>query len=233
METNVEKNSGTATEKPSFFGVITNPAIQFKRIRERPVVWGPLLIVAVMIIVGAVLQSLGTNYIELLKNTANTNGLTAEEIATVAAITKFGALAGSIFGGIAALFIAPLIYWLCVKISGGVTTYKKMLSLGLFVSLISSLGLLINGIVNFTTNANPLYSVTSLAGLINPANGALANVLNTLEIFNIWSYVLLAIGLHKTGGISKKAGWISAIILFVIVVAFSFFAGLINSVAGA
>ncbi|TXF95996.1 YIP1 family protein, partial [Lactobacillus delbrueckii subsp. bulgaricus] len=29
METNVEKNSGTATEKPSLFGVITSPSVQF------------------------------------------------------------------------------------------------------------------------------------------------------------------------------------------------------------
>ncbi|MBL3628958.1 YIP1 family protein, partial [Bacillus sp. RHF6] len=50
---------------------------------------------------------------------------------------------------------------------------------------------------------------------------------------SIWSYVLLAIGLHKTGGISKKAGWISVIVLFGILVAFSFFSGLIKSAAGA
>ncbi|MCY8110811.1 toxin SDP protection protein YknW, partial [Bacillus spizizenii] len=62
METNVEKNSGMATEKPSLFGVITSPSVQFERIRERPAVWGPLLIVAAIIIVGAVLQSLGTDY---------------------------------------------------------------------------------------------------------------------------------------------------------------------------
>ncbi|MDR4434251.1 toxin SDP protection protein YknW [Bacillus tequilensis] len=231
METNVEKNSGTATEKPSLFGVITSPSVQFERIRERPAVWGPLFIVAVIIIVGAVLQSLGTDYSEILKST-DPQGLTAEQMETVGTITKFGAMAGAIFGGIAALFIAPLIYWLCVKISGGVTTYKKMLSLGLFVSLISSFGLLINGIVVFTTNANPLYSVTSLAGIIQ-SDGVLASVLNNFEIFSVWSFVLLAIGLHKTGGISKKAGWISAIVLFGILVAFSFFSGLINSMAGA
>ncbi|MHA6488189.1 toxin SDP protection protein YknW [Bacillus cabrialesii] len=231
METNVEKNSATATEKPSLFGVITNPSVQFERIRERPAVWGPLFIVAAIIIVGAVLQSLGTDYSELMKS-SDTQGLTAEQIETVATITKFGGMAGAIFGGIAALFIAPLIYWLCVKISGGVTTYKKMLSLGLFVSLISSLGLLVNGIVAFTTDTNSLYSMTSLAGII-PSDGALASVLNTFEIFSIWSYVLLAIGLHKTGSISKKAGWISVIVLFGILVAFSFFSGLINSAAGA
>ncbi|WP_350254117.1 toxin SDP protection protein YknW [Bacillus halotolerans] len=231
MEANVEKNGGVSTEKPSLLGVITSPGTQFERIRERPVVWGPLLIVAAIIIVGAVLQGLGTDYSELLKNT-NTNGLTAEQVETLGTITKYTGMIGSILGGIAALFIAPLIYWLCVKISGGVTTYKKMLSLGLFVSLISSLGLLINGIVAFTTDASSLYSMTSLAGII-PSDMPLANVLNTFEIFSIWSYVLLAIGLHKTGGISKKAGWISVIILFVLLVAFSFVSGAINSVAGA
>ncbi|MEC1678595.1 toxin SDP protection protein YknW [Bacillus mojavensis] len=231
MEANVEKNGGVTTEKPSLFGVITSPGIQFERIRERPVVWGPLLIVAAIIIVGAVLQGLGTDYSELLKNT-NTNGLTAEQVETLGTMTKYTGIIGSILGGIAALFIAPLIYWLCVKISGGVTTYKKMLSLGLFVSLISSLGLLVNGIVAFTTDASSLYSMTSLAGIIH-SDMPLASVLNTFEIFSIWSYVLLAIGLHKTGGISKKAGWISVIILFVLLVAFSFISGSISSVAGA
>lgn len=85
---------------------------------------GMLLIVAAIIIVGAVLQSLGTDYSELLKS-QDTQGLSAEQMETVATITKFGGMAGAIIGGIAALFIAPLIYWLCVKISGGVTTYKK------------------------------------------------------------------------------------------------------------
>ncbi|MCY8103694.1 toxin SDP protection protein YknW [Bacillus mojavensis] len=231
MEANVEKNGGVTNEKPSLFGVITSPGIQFERIRERPVVWGPLLIVAAIIIVGAVLQGLGTDYSELLKNT-NTNGLTAEQVETLGTMTKYTGIIGSILGGIAALFIAPLIYWLCVKISGGVTTYKKMLSLGLFVSLISSLGLLVNGIVAFTTDASSLYSMTSLAGIIH-SDMPLASVLNTFEIFSIWSYVLLAIGLHKTGGISKKAGWISVIILFVLLVAFSFISGSISSVAGA
>ncbi len=78
METNVEKNSGTSAEKPSLFGVITSPSVQFERIRERPAVWGPLLIVAAIIIVGAVLQSLGTDYSELLKS-QDTQGLSAEQ----------------------------------------------------------------------------------------------------------------------------------------------------------
>lgn len=79
-----------------------------------------------------------------------------------------------------------------------------MLSLGLFVSLISSLGLLVNGIVAFTTDVNPLYSTTSLAGII-PSDGALASVLNTFEIFSIWSLCIISNRTSQNGRHLQKS----------------------------
>ncbi len=64
------------------------------------------------------------NYEELL-NSSSLDGLTDDQIEMTKTIAKFGSIFGGIFGGIIGLFIVPLIYWLCVKISGGVTTYKK------------------------------------------------------------------------------------------------------------
>ncbi|MCY8512470.1 Yip1 family protein [Bacillus atrophaeus] len=227
METNLEKGHEAQTEKPSLFGVITSPGVQFERMRVKPVIGMPLIIVLAMIIVGTVLQGLGMDYGDLMRE----SGLTGEELEMAQSFAAIGGIIGGIFAGVAMLFIAPLIYWLCVKISGGTTTYKKMLSLTLFISFITSLGLLINGIVLYFTDANSFYSVTSLASLIT-SDQPLTSALSAFEIFSIWGYVLLAIGLQKTGGISKKSAWISVIVLFALMLLYSFITGFFNSQAG-
>ncbi|OAZ59494.1 Membrane protein YknW [Bacillus siamensis] len=229
MEPNLEKNNTAVTEKPSIFGVITSPVVQFKRLREHPVIGLPLLIVIILVAAGSILRGLGMNYEELLTS-SSLDGLTDDQIEMTKTIAKFGSIFGSIFGGIIALFIVPLIYWLCVKISGGVTTYKKMLSLGLFTAFITNIGLVINGLVIYFTDAGSLYPVTSLASVI-PAGDGVSVFLSAIDIFSIWSYILLALGLRYTGGISKKAGWISAIVLFVIMLLVSAVGGLLDSVA--
>ncbi|MFN2746034.1 MULTISPECIES: Yip1 family protein [Bacillus] len=225
METNLEKHAVT---KPSIFGVMTSPGVQFERIREKPSIWGPLFLVLVLTVIGAVLTAFGINYDAVLKET----GLQSADELQIAKSLAIGlAIFGTIIFVLATIFIAPLIYWLCVKISGGETTYPKMLSMTLFMTFISSIGTLINGIFVYATHSSTAYNVTSLASLI-PADQPLVNVLNLFEVFSIWSYVLLAIGLEKAGGISKKAAWISTAVLFGIVLLFSFLSGLLGA-AGA
>ncbi|MEC3612381.1 Yip1 family protein [Bacillus velezensis] len=228
MEPNLEKGNTAVTEKPSIFGVITSPVVQFKRLKEKPVIGIPLLIVIILIAAGSILRGLGMNYEEVL-NSSSLDGLTDDQIEMTKTFAKFGTMFGGIFGGIIALFIVPLIYWLCVKISGGVTTYKKMLSLSLFTAFITNIGLVINGLVTYFTGAGSLYAVTSLASVI-PAGGGVAVFLSAFDIFSIWSYILLALGLRYTGGISKKAAWTSAIVLFVIMLLVSAVGGLLSSV---
>ena len=48
MEPNLEKSNTAVTEKPSIFGVITSPVVQFKRLKEKPVIGIPLLIVIIL-----------------------------------------------------------------------------------------------------------------------------------------------------------------------------------------
>ncbi len=78
-----------------------------------------------------------------------------------------------------------------------------MLSLGLFTAFITNIGLVINGLVIYFTGAGSLYPVTSLASVI-PTGDGVSVFLSAIDIFSIWSYILLALGLRYTGGISKK-----------------------------
>ncbi|MES9687103.1 YIP1 family protein, partial [Bacillus sp. JJ353] len=121
-------------------------------------------------------------------------------------------------------------YWLCVKISGGTTTYRNMLSLNLFIMFISCIGLLINGLFLYFTDSTSLYNVTSLASII-PAEQPLASILNLFEVFSLWGYVLLAVGLEKVGGISKKSAWISVAVLFGILLLFSVASGFFDAMS--
>ena len=44
----VERTTEIKVEKPSLLGTIWSPGEQFERIRERPKVWGPLAIIALL-----------------------------------------------------------------------------------------------------------------------------------------------------------------------------------------
>lgn len=223
MEANLEKNP---VKSPSIFGILTSPGEQFERIKTKPAIWGPLLLVLVLIVVGAVYTAVGTNYDAIFKE----SGLTGEELEIVRPLAVGGAIFGTIFIQIATVFIAPLIYWLCVKISGGTTTYRNMLSLNLFIMFISCIGLLINGLFLYFTDSTSLYNVTSLASIIS-AEQPLASILNIFEVFSLWGYVLLAVGLEKVGGISKKSAWISVAVLFGILLLFSVASGFFDAMS--
>lgn len=47
-ENMIEETSKTTHPKPSLFGLITSPVEQFKRMKQRPVIWGPSVIVLIL-----------------------------------------------------------------------------------------------------------------------------------------------------------------------------------------
>lgn len=50
---------------------------------------------------------------------------------------------------------------------------------------------------------------------------ALFPLLNTIEIFTIWGFVILAFGLQKVAGFGKLASWVIVTIFFVIMILLS------------
>ncbi|ASB52884.1 Membrane protein YknW [Bacillus velezensis] len=99
MEPNLEKSNTAVTEKPSIFGVITSPVVQFKRLKEKPVIGIPLLIVIILIAAGSILRGLGMNYEEVL-NSTSLDGLSDDQIEMTKTIAKFGSMFGGIFGAL-------------------------------------------------------------------------------------------------------------------------------------
>ncbi|MCY9218474.1 Yip1 family protein [Bacillus haynesii] len=214
METHLETEK---VKNPSLLGLITRPGEQFERMREKPAFWFPLVIVLILSVTGGYMVS------EKTPLSADLSEIPDAE-AFQAAMKGVGII-GGIFGFVIAMLISALIYWLIVKIGRGTTNFVHMFSLSVFTYFISAIGQFIGGLVIYYSNIDPTIVVTSLNGII-PADEPLKSVLGVFDIFAIWSLALVALGLQKVGGISKKAAWTGVIILFMISILLALTAGI-------
>ncbi|UPG63090.1 Yip1 family protein [Metabacillus endolithicus] len=179
------------TKKPSLFGMIFQPGEQFERLRERPVIWLPLILLSILGTVIAVLTVLNVDY-----STLPGPAMSAEELE----LTK---MFGIIFGGLGGLFgtsigflvVAAILFGIA-KIAKSSVSFKQMFSLIIFTGFITTIGQLLNQLIIFAIGGDPYVMLTSVNSLIG-ADGVLGAVLGVFEVFQIWYYVLLALGLMK------------------------------------
>lgn len=199
------------TKKPSLFGMIFQPGEQFERLRERPVIWLPLILLSILGTVIAVLTVLNVDY-----STLPGPAMSAEELE----LTK---MFGIIFGGLGGLFgtsigflvVAAILFGIA-KIAKSSVSFKQMFSLIIFTGFITTIGQLLNQLIIFAIGGDPYVMLTSVNSLIG-ADGVLGAVLGVFEVFQIWYYVLLALGLMKVKfQLSKPAAYTIAIIFFIL-----------------
>lgn len=202
-------------EKPSLLGIITSPTEQFKRIRENPIFWGALIIVTIISVIGMLLTSLG---VEL----PNLNDLTAEEIAIGKVIAGVGVLILGLVSTVVSILFSTVLYLLIARINKSSVTFKQLFSMNTYITLITALSMLVNGIIIALLGS---YSgddliFTSLGSLVN-IDGSLGVLLNQIEIFSIWTMIITVIGLQKVAGFSKSQAWVVVIAFFVVGIIFA------------
>jgi hypothetical protein len=127
------------------------------------------------------------------------------------------------------LAIGGLVYWLAGKAMGGSLNYLHGVSVWLYSSFpVAIVSVLANFIVLFVKSADEIDIAASQRGLIsaNPSlfiDGkempVLATLLSTFDFFQIWGWVLAAIGLQKVAKISSSAAWSIVLILALLNVA--------------
>lgn len=196
-------------EKPSLFGMVTNPIEQFKRIKDAPFFGKTLLIIMAITIVGLWITSLGVKLPPL-------DGLSEEEIAAGRTFANIGIVIIGIFTTVFSILVSTIVYFLFTKVVQAKVTFKQLFSMNTYIMLITAISMVVNGIFialigNYGEN-DPLY--TSLAKYIN-ADGKLGVIFNGIEVFAVWTLILTAIGLHYVAGISKRLAWAIAGLFFV------------------
>jgi len=210
METKVEVNE-EIMKKPSLSGMIFSPAVQFERMKTNAPIGLPLFYMTVLF---AVAGGIG-GYIGL-----NSSDLKDLDIHVPAAFTIGTAVIVSIFSGIIGFLLTALFYKICMMLMGNDTKYKKLFAIIMYASVISVIGGIINEIINLAVGADKVTSFTSLAPLVT-GNKTLNAIAQNFDVFRIWYYVVLGIGLHIAAGLSKNKVVILLVILFVIVAGIS------------
>jgi hypothetical protein len=193
-------------QKPSLLKMFWRPKEQFVKIRSNPIIATPLIIVTVIYIMASMVKALLIRAEDLMLP-----GMTVQESDMVAATAKaFTAMSGFISPVFTILFMT-LIYFIILKIARKNTTFKQLFSMNTYIFVVQAVGLLVNSLLMMVIDSSSGSAITSLA-LFNRD----WSLLNAIELFTIWKFVLTAIGFYLVGQLSKSTSIILVIVLFII-----------------
>ncbi|MGN4407964.1 Yip1 family protein [Bacillus cereus group sp. MYBK59-1] len=205
---NTQKVGG---EKPSLFGMITSPGVQFERIKTSNAVWGAfwLLVLLGGLIGGfaAYVYSLTPEAIELNKEL----GVTVSAGMTYGMGFGVGAL-GMGFS----FLLSAVVYKVLMVFMSNDTSYKKLLAITVYSSVISLIGVLINIILAYILGGSGQEMYTGLGPIFASSSGVVKGIVSKFEVFTIWGYVVTWLGLQITAGLTKKQATIITIVFFVL-----------------
>lgn len=143
----------------------------------------------------------------------------------ITAITKFTRIAFSILGVSLYYLIAPFVIALLVWIVGMICRAGEVGRVALVIAVFSIYPRLIGSILGGIQAAVlPDTSLTSLAALtFSPARflpptapAGLVQLLSRLDLFTLWGFVLIALGLRYAAGASRGRAWTTAGIIWLI-----------------
>lgn len=209
----LEKEVSTPKENPSLLGMFTSPGQQFERIREKPKIWVPLIIVSILYVFGTIFMALSMD-----ESILAGQDIPEDQKELILMITKITVAITGIVSPIFGVLITSVLQLVIAKIASSAVTFKQLFSMNTFIMIIGAVGLILNMALRFGIGGKPEIYITSLAGLLNQDK---VSVLGSIEVFGIWGVILTALGLHKTAQFSKGLAWTIAIAFFLIGIGFS------------
>ncbi|MDA1770136.1 Yip1 family protein [Bacillus cereus] len=210
MEANINTQD-VVSKKPSLFGMITSPGEQFERMKTSNAVWGAFwLLVLIAGLVGgfaAYVYSLTPEAIKLNKELG----------VTVSAAMTYGMGFGIIAISMAFVFLlSAVVYKVLMVFISNDTSFKKLLAITVYSSVISLLGLLINTILAYILGGSGQEMYTGLEPIFASSSGVVKGIVSKFEVFTIWGYAVTWLGLQITAGLTKKQATIITIVFFVL-----------------
>ncbi|EOV9526590.1 Yip1 family protein [Bacillus cytotoxicus] len=223
MEPNVNAQD-VSGKKPSLFGMITSPSVQFERMKTKSPVWGAFFL---FVIITAIIASI-TTY-QAMNNPEVLANIPDPEAAKMAGYFSIGiGVIGGLIGTIFWFFVVAGIYKIIMMFMGNDTPYMKVLSIYLYTYTITILGAIVNLILKLIIGGSAETSYTSLAPLFEPGT-YLHGAASAFEVFSIWGLVVMGLGLQIVAGLSKKQATTIIVIFFILSVAFSSLSGIASS----
>ncbi|MED2036700.1 Yip1 family protein [Bacillus wiedmannii] len=222
MEANINTQD-VGSKKPSLLGMITSPGEQFERMKNSNAVWGAFWILSLLSGItggiGAYVYSLTPESIKLNQEL----GVNVTPVMTFGAGFVFG-----ILGMIIGFFISAAVYKVLMMLMSNDTSYKKLLTITVYSSIISLLGLLINTVLALILGGSGKEFYTGLGPIFASSGGTVKGIANSIEVFTIWGFVITWLGLQITAGLSKKKATILMVIFFILTIGFGALRGLVQ-----
>ncbi|HDR7586397.1 YIP1 family protein [Bacillus mycoides] len=212
------------SRKPSVFGIFTSPTLQFKRMRNQRNIFLPLTLLILLIIISSALISWNSLHNPALSMFHDKTGFTVPKYITF--FTSFGISTVSV---IVAIFFAPIFYKNIMIFFGVDINYKETFPIIIYASFVLKLGMLLNGLIAFSLGGYEL-SYTGL-GAIATDNMVLHAIAQRIDIFNIWYYVLLGIGLKTITNLNENKLVTLIIVLFVFTSALASISGFMQEIS--
>ncbi|MED0985260.1 Yip1 family protein [Bacillus paramycoides] len=219
MEANL--NTQDVGAKPSLFGMITSPGVQFERMKTSNAVWGAFWILVLLAgIVGGLAAYVGSLTPEAIKLNKDL-GFDVPPAVTFGMGFGIGALVMGIGS-----FISAAVYKVLMMLMSNDTSYKKLLTISVYSSIISLLGLLINTVLALVLGGSGQEMYTGLGPIFASSGGVAKGIANNIEVFTLWGFVITWLGLQITAGLSKKKATILMVVFFILTIGFGALKGM-------
>lgn len=240
IDTATPKEPPQMSEAATLGNIFFEPGKTFEDLRRKPRF---ILAILLMIIVTGAFQFLFVQkmgeermrsaVVEQMDKNPQMQSMSPEQKeAAVNRGTKIGSVIRYLFPVILLilLLIGGLIYWLAGKAMGGSGNFLHGLSVWVYSSLPPTIVVMLaNILILFLKSPDDIDIAASQRGLIhaNPsffidgkAYPVLATLLGTIDFFQIWGWILAAVGLQKVMKLSKSAAWSIVLVLALVGLAF-------------
>ncbi|HDR7638326.1 MULTISPECIES: Yip1 family protein [Bacillus] len=210
MEANINTQD-VGSKKPSLLGMITSPGEQFERMKTSNAVWGAFWI---LVLLGGLVGGFAAYVYSLTPEAIKLN---KELGVTVSAGMTYGMGfgVGALTMGFSFL-LGAVVYKVLMMFMSNDTSYKKLLAITVYSSVITLLGLLINTILAYILGGSGQEMYTGLGPVFSSSSGVVKGIVSKFEVFTIWGYVVTWLGLQIAAGLTKKQATIITIVFFVL-----------------
>ncbi|KEK25433.1 Yip1 family protein [Bacillus gaemokensis] len=220
MEANVNTQK-VGGEKPSLLGMITSPGVQFERMKSSNAVWGAFWLMAILTGVAFMLATYAYSLTpEGIKEAAKT------DIEVPLSWTLGMGFVLGFIGAIIGYFVGAAVYKVLMMLMGNDTSYKKLLAITVYVSIITVLGLIVNYILALVLGGTGKEMYTGLGPVFASTGGLAHGIASNIEVFTIWGFVLSWLGLQIAADLSKKKATILIIIFAILTIGFGALRGM-------
>lgn len=100
--------------------------------------------------------------------------------------------------------ISAVVYKVLMVFMSNDTSYKKLLAITVYSSVITLIGVLINIILAYILGGSGQEMYTGLGPIFASSSGVVKGIVDKFEVFTIWGYVVTWLGLQITAGLTKN-----------------------------